>query len=170
MSISSFFRRLFRRDPKEKSSEEMLWIELQVPEDLEPIDKKILNALSGKSDPFAAEVSFDEFIGYGWERIKNEVYAFFTGKKPCLQPYLKRILQAYPEESVKLLQYCVKEMPTEKRLVFLGVCGGDTPEKAAEEVKSILPELDAEEVGAAFSVLSACPSEKGKEILSNNKN
>lgn len=167
MSLSSFLRRLFRRDPKEKAKtpEEMLWIELQVPEDIAPIDKKILNALSGKSDPLTAEASFAEFLDFGWERIKNEVYAFFTGKKPCLQPYLKRILKAYPEECAKLLGYCFQEMPAEKRLVFLGVCGADDPDRAAEEVKAILPALEAEEIGMAFAVLAACPSRKGEELL-----
>ncbi|MBQ1252109.1 MAG: hypothetical protein IIY02_04255 [Firmicutes bacterium] len=165
MSITSFLRRLFRRDPKEKSAEELLWIELQVPETTEPVDKKILNALSGKSDPLSAEVAFTEFLGYGWDRIKNEVYAFFTGKKPCLQPYLKRILQAFPEESKKLLGYCFKEMPAEQRLVFLAVCYADDPDGAAAEVESVLPELEAEEIGMAFAVLVSCPSERGEKLL-----
>ena len=165
MSIASLFRRLFRRDPKEKSAEELLWIELQVPEDTEPIDKKILNALSGKSDPLSAEIAFAEFLGFGWDRIKNEVYAFFTGKKPCLLPYLKKILSAYPEESKKLLGYCFKEMPMEQRLVFLGACYTEDSETAAAEVESILPELEPEEIGMAFSVLVSCPSERGEKIL-----
>lgn len=165
MSLSSFFRRLFGRSEKTKSREEMLWVELKIPEDTEPVDKKILNALSGKSDPLSAEAAVTEFLGYGWERIKNEVYAFFTGKKPCLQPYLKRILTAYPEETARLLGYCFDEMPHEQRLIFLSVGCEHDPLRAASEVKKILPELEVEEIGTAFAVLVACPSKEAEALL-----
>lgn len=165
MSLSSFFRRLFRRGEKEKSREEVLWVELKVPEDIEPVDKKILNALSGKSDPLLAEAAVTEFLDYGWERIKKEVYAFFTGKKVCLQPYLKRILATYPEETARLLDYCFDEMPYEQRLIYLSVCCSENPERAVSEVKKVLPELEPEEIGTAFAVLVACPSEEGEALL-----
>ncbi|MBR5328660.1 MAG: hypothetical protein IKV45_00475 [Firmicutes bacterium] len=165
MSLSSFFRRLFHRAEKQKTPAEMLWIELQVPESVEPVDKKILNALSGKSDPLSAEALVAEFMDYGWDRIKNEVYAFFTGKKPFLAPYLKRILKAYPEETLRLLGYCFEEMPSEQRLVFLGATCAEDPVRAAKEVGKILPELEPEEMGAAFGVLSACPSQEGEVLL-----
>lgn len=165
MSLSSFFRRFSRRDEKEKNGTAMLWVELQVPEAMEPVDKKILNTLAGKGDPLTAEDAVAEFLGYGWERIKNEVYAFFTGKKPCLQLYLRRILAAYPEEAGRMLQYCLDEMPHEQRLIFIGATGGDDPRRVAEEVKKLLPELEPEELGVAFSVLTACPSEAAEKLL-----
>ncbi|MBQ4092772.1 MAG: hypothetical protein IJO94_01165 [Firmicutes bacterium] len=165
MSLSSFFRRLFGRSEKTKSREEMLWVELKVPEDTEPVDKKILNALSGKSDPLSAEAAVTEFLDYGWERIKNEVYAFFTGKKPCLHPYLKRILHVYPEETARLLDYCFEDMPYEQRLIFLSVGCAEQPDRAVAEVKKILPELEVEEIGTAFAVLVACPSAEGEALL-----
>lgn len=165
MSLSSLFRRFFRRNEKKKTPEEMLWIELQVPETTEPVDKKILNALSGKSDPLAAEAAVSEFLDYGWDRIKNEVYAFFTGKKTCLQPYLKRILKKYPEESSRMLGYCFDEMPAENRLIFLGVACTEDSSRAVAEVTNVLPELAPEEMGMAFAVLSACPSKEGEALL-----
>ena len=62
MSLTSFFRRLFHRSPDKVSSEEMLWTELKVPEDIEPIDKKILNAFAGKADPLRGEEALAEFL------------------------------------------------------------------------------------------------------------
>lgn len=165
MSLSSFFRRHFRRKENEKNKADMLWVELQVPEALEPVDKKILSALAGKGDPFAAEDAIAEFLAYGWERIKNEVYAFFTGKKPCLQLYLRRILDAYPEETERMLGLCFNEMPNEQRLIFLGATCGNDPQRVAEEVKRILPELEIEELGIAFSVLATYPSDTAEALL-----
>lgn len=138
---------------------------MKIPEEIEPIDKKILNALSGKADLFTAEAALTEFLGYGWERIKNEVYAFATGNKVCLTPYFKRILGTYPEECAKLLRYCFEEMPTEQRLQYLGVCGKEDPAKAVAAVEKMLPELAAEDLSAAFAVLTAFPTEAGEALL-----
>lgn len=138
---------------------------MQVPEATEPVDKKILSALAGKGDPLTAEDAVSEFLSYGWERIKNEVYAFFTGKKPCLQRYLRRILKAYPQEAERMLGYCFEEMPNEQRLIFLGATCGDEPQRVAEEVKKILPELEADELGVAFSVLTSCPCDAAEALL-----
>lgn len=164
MAIGTFFRNVWKRKPKEHKEhdkEEMLWLELKVPEDVAPIDKKILNTLAGKADLLTAEAAMEEFLGYGWERIKNEVYAFAMGYKPCIQPYLMRIFQKYPAETSSLLKLCFHDMPSTQRLVYLNVCGKDDPEKTAAEVGKMLPSLDAEERSAAFDVLSLAPCPQG---------
>ncbi|MGM9567899.1 MAG: hypothetical protein ACI3W6_06950 [Clostridia bacterium] len=165
MSLTSFFQRLFHRSPDKVSSEEMLWTELKVPEDMEPIDKKILNAFAGKADPLRGEEALAEFLDCGWERIKNEVYAFAVGKKNCLPTYFKRILDAYPEESFKLLECCFGEMSPERRLLYLSLRGKDNPRMVSDEVRKILPELEPEELSMAFSVLTAIPSAEGEELV-----
>lgn len=165
MSLTSFFRRLFHRSPDKVSSEEMLWTELKVPEDIEPIDKKILNAFAGKADPLRGEEALAEFLACGWERMKNEVYAFAVGKKNCLPTYFKRILEAYPEESSKLLECCFDEMSPERRLLYLSVRGKNDPQMVSNEVGKILPDLEPEEVGTAFAVLTAIPSEEGEKLI-----
>ncbi len=165
MSLTSFFHRLFHRSADKTSTEEMLWLELKVPEDTEPIDKKIVNALGGKADLFRAEEALTEFLACGWERVKNEVYAFAVGKKYCIPSYFKRILEAYPEESAKLLGCCFEEMPTEQRLLYLSVCSREDPRKIIEEVKKILPELEPEELGTVFAVVASVPSAEGEDLL-----
>lgn len=165
MGMTSLFRNLFKRKEQKKDKEELLWLELSVPEDIAPIDKKILNTLAGKADLLTAEAAIEEFLDYGWERIKNEVYAFAMGHKPCIQPYMKRIFQKYPEETSALLKLCFHDMPPTQRLIYLSVCGEDAPEKTAAEVGKMLPTLDDEERTAAFDVLASVPCPMGCALI-----
>lgn len=64
-----------------------------------------------------------------------------------------------------MLGYCFDEMPNEQRLIFLGATGGDEPQRVAEEVKKILPELETDELGVAFSVLTSCPCDAAEALL-----
>ena len=75
MSLTSFFRRLFHRSPDKVSSEDMFWTELKVPEDIEPIDKKILNAFAGKADPLRGEEALAEFLTAQLVRAQEEANA-----------------------------------------------------------------------------------------------
>lgn len=169
MSIASFFTRLFKKQKKEKgpSPKELLWLELKVPEETPALDKKLLNALAGRSDPLAAEAAVAELIGYGWERIKKDVYEMAVGKKICLPPYFEEIIKAYPEEAGKLLSLCLEEMTVNLRLVYLSALGVGDAEKASEEVLALLPALEKEALGTAFAVLAAYPTEKGLKVLSS---
>ena len=101
----------------------------------------------------------------GWERIKNEVYAFAVGKKKCLPSYFKRILEAYPEESAKLIRCCFEDMPAEQRLLCLSVRGKNDPKGIVKEVEKLLAELEPEDMGTAFAVLSSVPSKESEDLL-----
>ena len=169
MSIASFFKRLFQKEKKQEvSREELLWIELAVPEDIPVLDKKILNALAGRGEPLEAEAALAEFTGYGWARIKKDVYELAVGKKPCLPTYFRRILAAYPAETGKLLGLCFEEMPVAHRLVYLTVLGGDDAAKVSAEVLKLLPSLEPESLGSAFATLSAYPTEAGLAAIASH--
>lgn len=170
MSIASFFAKLFKKEKNGVSREEQLWIELTVPEDAPILDKKILNALAGKTSPLEAETAFDEFIGYGWERIKKDVYEMAVGKKVCLPTYFERIVKAFPEDAENLLQLCFEEMLVSHRLVYLATLGEKNAVKMTEEVIRLLPSLEKEELGAAFAALSANPTEKGLTAIASYLN
>lgn len=165
MSLTSFFHRLTHRSAEKTPSESLAWTELNVPAETKPLDKKVFNALAGKTDLFQGEQALADFLTIGWDGVKSEVYAFATGKKNCLPTYFKRILEAYPGESAKLLRGCFEEMPVEQRLLYLAVCGKEEPKKIPTEIQKILPELSVEEMGMAFDVLVAVPSVEGEDLL-----
>lgn len=169
MSIASFFRKLFKKSKngKSPSQKELLWIELQVPEDTPVLNKKLLYILAGHGDPLNAEAAVAELIDCGWERIKNDVYEMAVGKKPCLPVYFEKLIRAYPEEGAKLLSLCFEEMTPSLRLVYLSVSGAGDAEKVNDEVLALLPHLEKEALGAAFAVLAAYPLDKGLKVLAS---
>lgn len=169
MSIATFFIKLFKKQKKTKgpSDKELLWIELQVPDDTPALDKKLLNVLAGHGDPLSAEAAVTELIGYGWDRLKKDVYEMAVGKKPCLPVYFEKLIRAYPDEATKLLSLCLEEMTVSLRLVYLSVSGSMDAEKVSEEVLPLLPQMEKESLGAAFAVLAAYPTEKGLKALSS---
>lgn len=169
MSIASFFIKLFKKqkNTKSPSPKELLWIELQVPEDTPVLNKKLLSVLAGHGDPLSAEAAVAELIGYGWERIKNDVYEMAVGKKPCLPVYFEKLIRAYPEEATKLLSLCFAEMTANLRLVYLSALGAGDGEKVNAELIALLPHLEKESLGAAFAVLAAYPMDKGLAVLAS---
>ncbi|HMM07038.1 MAG TPA: hypothetical protein PKD52_10285 [Clostridiales bacterium] len=169
MSIASFFTKLFkkRKNTKSPSQKELLWIELQIPEDTPVLNQKLLHILAGYGDPLNAEAAVAELIDCGWERIKNDVYEMAVGKKPCLPVYFEKLIRAYPEEAAKLLSLCFEEMTASLRLVYLSVLGAGDAEKVNDEILALLPHLEKETLGAAFAVLAAYPLDKGLKVLAS---
>ncbi len=127
--------------------------------------KPMLNALAGRTEPLEAEAFLAEFIALGWEAIEKDVTAFALGRKVCLRPYLKRILAAYPEESASLFEARADDLEPEQRLLFLEICGGGEGNSLAEEIRGLLPDLDDDEIAAAFAALAAFPSAEGNAVL-----
>lgn len=154
---------LFHRS-SEKKAKAMLWLELKAPEQTEPVDKKILNALAGKGEPLTAEADVAEFLSYDWSRIKNLVYEFATGAKPCLMPYFQRILDTYPNSALSLLSRCEGEMAKEPRLLYYARFK-ENAERLAREAERLLPRAEAEERTLIFQLLGKCPSERGCNLL-----
>lgn len=167
MSLLSFFRGLFRRNGKNKiNREELLKEMLKTGEEELPVtDKKILNALAGKTDAFSAEEELNAFIGLGWDLIKNDLYEFYLGRKICLPSFLRRIAMAFSPDSETLAALCYEDMPVEQKLLYLDFCTIPGPEDIAEEIEALLPSLDREETGSALAVLASRPSAKAKELL-----
>ena len=160
----SILSRLFQPAPKKPDRETLLWLELAVPKDTEPVPKKILNTLAGKGEPLTAEADIAEFLNYDWQRVKNLAYEIAIGKSPCLMPYFQRILETWPNSARALFALCEEEMARGPRLLYLAQSSATATPLAAEAAKW-LPAADFEERAFLFRLLGECPSEQGCALL-----
>ena len=129
------------------------------------VEKRLLNALAGMSDPFDGEKALSDFFDLGWETTGETVLAFLTGRRPCLNAYLKKIIEYYPDECSVLFSDHFEEIGPERRLLFWGCGFGGAAEDIATAVEELLPEMDGDDLPRAFSVLAAVPSDKGNDLL-----
>ena len=129
------------------------------------VDKRLLNALAGMCDPFEGEKALAEFLSLGRATTEKTIISFITGHRPCLNAYLKKILEYYPEESASFFSDHFEEIEPEKRLIFLSCGFGGSGEDVAAAVEKMLAEMDNDEIPRAFSVLAAIPSERGNDLL-----
>ena len=131
------------------------------------VEKHLLNALAGMSDPFQGEKALADFLDLGWETTEKTILSFILGRRPCLNTYLKRILESYPNECSAIFADHIEEIESEKRLLFLGCGYGGSAEDVAAAVEELLPEMDNDDLSRGFSVLAAVPSTKGNDLLAS---
>ncbi|MEG2638306.1 MAG: HEAT repeat domain-containing protein [Clostridiales bacterium] len=167
----AFWKKIWGKDEKAEDSAQE-WQEIILEDEVKTtskktMDKRILEACSGRMNPLEAQGVLAEYTKNGWENIEAQVKDMAMGKIYATPWALGEIFHQYPQESASLLFNKVEDLPIKNGLMLLSITGKGREDEVIHLVSEKINALDEDDLSTALRILAKYPTTKAKELLAS---